>query len=41
MDGMLQRVGFAIKGYMKQRGHELRRPEADYLRNDIYELRAG
>jgi phage-related protein len=21
-------------------GHELRRPEADYLRNDIYELRA-
>ena len=22
-------------------GHELRRPEADYLRNDIYELRAS
>ena len=22
-------------------GHELRRPEADYLRDDIYELRAA
>ena len=22
-------------------GHELRRPEADYLRDDIYELRVG
>ena len=26
---------------LKQRGHELRRPEADYLRDDIYELRVG
>jgi len=24
---------------LQQRGHELRRPEADYLRDDIYELR--
>lgn len=24
---------------LAQLGHELRRPEADYLRNDIYELR--
>lgn len=24
---------------LQQSGHELRRPEADYLRNDIYELR--
>lgn len=24
---------------LKELGHELRRPEADYLRNDIYELR--
>ncbi len=26
---------------LEQLGHELRRPEADYLRDDIYELRAG
>jgi len=26
---------------LKQRGHELRRPEADYLRDGIYELRVG
>lgn len=26
---------------LKERGHELRRPEADYLRDDIYELRVG
>lgn len=26
---------------LKWRGHELRRPEADYLRDDIYELRVG
>ena len=26
---------------LQQRGHELRRPEADYLRDDIYELRIG
>jgi phage-related protein len=26
---------------LKQRGHELRRPEADYLRDEIYELRIG
>ncbi len=26
---------------LEQLGHELRRPEADYLRNDIYELRAS
>ena len=26
---------------LQQRGHELRRPEADYLRDDIYELRVG
>ena len=26
---------------LKQRGHELRRPEADYLRDGIYELRIG
>jgi hypothetical protein len=25
---------------LKARGHELRRPHADYLRDDIYELRA-
>jgi phage-related protein len=25
---------------LEQLGHELRRPEADYLRDDIYELRA-
>ena len=24
---------------LAERGHELRRPEADYLRDDIYELR--
>ena len=24
---------------LQQRGHQLRRPEADYLRDDIYELR--
>lgn len=24
---------------LEERGHELRRPEADYLRDDIYELR--
>ncbi len=24
---------------LQQRGHELRRPEADYLRDEIYELR--
>lgn len=24
---------------LKEHGHELRRPEADYLRDDIYELR--
>lgn len=24
---------------LKERGHELRRPEADYLRDEIYELR--
>jgi phage-related protein len=26
---------------LEQFGHELRRPEADYLREDIYELRAS
>jgi phage-related protein len=26
---------------LEQMGHELRRPEADYLRDDIYELRVG
>ena len=26
-------------GRLEQMGHELRRPEADYLRDDIYELR--
>ena len=26
---------------LRQLGHELRRPEADYLRDDIYELRIG
>jgi hypothetical protein len=26
---------------LKQLGHELRRPEADYLRDDIYELRVS
>ena len=26
---------------LEQLGHELRRPEADYLRNGIYELRAA
>lgn len=26
---------------LKEMGHELRRPEADYLRDDIYELRAS
>jgi hypothetical protein len=26
---------------LKQLGHELRRPEADYLRDSIYELRIG
>jgi phage-related protein len=26
---------------LKSQGHELRRPEADYLRDDIYELRIG
>jgi phage-related protein len=26
---------------LEELGHELRRPEADYLRNDIYELRAS
>ena len=26
---------------LKEMGHELRRPEADYLRDDIYELRIG
>jgi phage-related protein len=25
---------------LEERGHELRRPEADYLEDDIYELRA-
>ena len=25
---------------LAEKGHELRRPEADYLRDDIYELRA-
>jgi hypothetical protein len=26
---------------LQERGHELRRPEADYLRDGIYELRVG
>ncbi len=26
---------------LKQLGHELRRPEADFLRNGIYEIRVG
>jgi hypothetical protein len=26
---------------LKNAGHELRRPEADYLRDDIYELRVS
>ncbi len=26
---------------LKELGHELRRPEADYLRDDVYELRVG
>ena len=26
---------------LEQMGHELRRPEADYLRDEIYELRAS
>lgn len=26
---------------LKRHGHQLRRPEADYLRDDIYELRVG
>ncbi|MCL0061086.1 type II toxin-antitoxin system RelE/ParE family toxin [Dehalococcoidia bacterium] len=26
---------------LQQRGHQLRRPEADYLRDDIYELRVS
>jgi hypothetical protein len=26
---------------LRQLGHELRRPEADYLRDNIYELRVG
>lgn len=26
---------------LKEKGHELRRPEADYLRDKIYELRAA
>jgi phage-related protein len=28
-------------GRLEQLGYELRRPEADYLRDDIYELRAS
>ena len=28
-------------GRLEQLGHELRRPEADYLRDEIYELRAS
>jgi phage-related protein len=28
-------------GRLEQMGHELRRPEADYLRDEIYELRAS
>ena len=28
-------------GRLEQLGHELRRPEGDYLRDDIYELRAS
>jgi hypothetical protein len=26
---------------LRELGHDLRRPEADYLRDDIYELRIG
>jgi len=26
---------------LREKGHELRRPEADYLRDEIYELRAS
>jgi phage-related protein len=26
---------------LRERGHEMRRPEADYLRDGIYELRVG
>ena len=28
-------------GRLEQLGHELRRPEADYLRDEVYELRAS
>ncbi len=28
-------------GRLEEMGHELRRPEADYLRDEIYELRAS
>ncbi len=28
-------------GRLRAEGHELRRPEADYLRNGVYELRVG
>jgi len=32
---------FARLTRLRERGHELRRPEADYLRDGIYELRVG
>jgi phage-related protein len=33
-------AGFVSSGW-RDLGHELRRPEADYLRDGIYELRVG
>jgi len=39
MDPKAQAKCLARIQRLEQRGHQLRRPEADYLRDDIYELR--
>ena len=42
LDGLPQKVKVKCLGRIERLqnlGHELRRPEADYLRDDIYELR--
>jgi len=44
LDGLTQKARDKCRVKLErlaELGHELRRPEADYLRDDIYELRVG
>jgi phage-related protein len=39
LDGSSQRKFFFVKGLLEEFGHRLPRPHADYVGNDIFELR--